>query len=150
MLLTDTVGFIPKSSLSGGGGFSGDLEELSQSDVLLHVIDVTHPKASEQTEVGVEETLEDLGLLGKPRLLVLNKTDLLPEKTDVDGSAALPGGDPPGSDRPGSDRLPNVMISAAKGWNLDNLLEKIESQLMDLDGPLTVGQPAAGRSHLLN
>ncbi len=149
LLLTDTVGFIQKLSPAVVAAFRATLEELSQSDVLLHVIDVTHPKASEQTEV-VEETLEDLDLLGKPRLLVLNKTDLLPEKTDVDGSAALPGGDRPGSDRPGSDRLPNVMISAAKGWNLDNLLEKIESQLMDLDGPLTVGQPAAGRSHLLN
>ena len=149
LLLTDTVGFIQKLSPAVVAAFRATLEELSQSDVLLHVIDVTHPKASEQTEV-VEETLEDLDLLGKPRLLVLNKTDLLPEKTDVDGSAALPSGDRPGSDRPGSDRLPNVMISAAKGWNLDNLLEKIESQLMDLDGPLTVGQPAAGRSHLLN
>ena len=108
------------------------------------MIDVTHPKAAEQTEV-VEETLEDLSLLGKPRLLVLNKMDLLPEKTDVEDSAGLPGGD-----RPGSDRLTKVLISASKRWNLDSLLENIESQLMDLDGPLTVGQPAAGRSRLLN
>ena len=129
--------------------FRATLEELSQSDVLLHLIDVTHPKASEQTEV-VEDTLEDLGLLGKPRLLVLNKMDLLPENTEVEVSAVLPGGDRPGSDRPGSVRLPNVLISAAKGWNFDNLLEKIESQLIDLDGPLTVSQPAIGRSSLLN
>ena len=139
MLLTDTVGFIQKLSPAVVAAFRATLEELSQSDVLLHVIDVTHPKSSEQTEV-VEETLEDLDLLGKPRLLVLNKIDLLPEKIDVEGSAALPG----------SDRLPNVLISAAKRWNLDSLLEEIESQLIDLDGPLTVSQPAAGRSRLLN
>ena len=66
--------------------------------------------------------------------------DLLPEKTDAEGSAVLPG----------SDRLPNVLISAAKRWNFDSLLAEIESQLIDLDGPLTVGQPAAGRSRLLN
>ncbi len=144
LLLTDTVGFIQKLSPAVVAAFRATLEELSQSDVLLHVIDVTHPKSSEQTEV-VEETLEDLGLLGKPRLLVLNKMDLLPEKTDVEGSAVLPG-----SNRPGSDRHPNVLISAAKRWNFDSLLEKIESQLIDLDGPLTVGQPAAGRSRLQN
>jgi GTP-binding protein HflX len=143
------VGFIQKLSPAVVAAFRATLEELSQSDVLLHVIDVTHPKSSEQTEV-VEETLEDLGLLGKPRLLVLNKMDLLPEKTDVEDSAVLLGPDQPGSDRLGSDRLPNVLISAAKRWNFDNLLEQIESQLMDLDGPLTVSQPAAGRSRLLN
>ena len=93
----------------------------------------------------VEDTLEDLGLLGKPRLLVLNKMDLLPEKTDGEGLAVLPG-----TDRPGSDRLPNALISAAKHWNFDDLLEKIESQLIDMDGPLTVSQPATGRSRLLN
>ena len=100
--------------------------------------------------ITVLETLEDLGLLDKPRLLVMNKMDLLPEKTDVEDSAVLLGPDQPGSDRLGSDRLPNVLISAAKRWNFDNLLEKIESQLIDLDGPLTVGQPATGRSRLLN
>ena len=135
LLLTDTVGFIQKLSTSVVAAFRATLEELSQSDVLLHVIDVTHPKAAEQTEV-VEETLEDLDLLGKPRLLILNKMDLMPEKTDVEGSAILPG----------ADRLPSVLISAVKRWNFDSLLEKIESQLIDLDGPLTVGQLAAGRS----
>jgi len=154
LLLTDTVGFIQKLSPAVVAAFRATLEELSQSDVLLHVIDVTHPKAAEQTEV-VEETLEDLGLLAKPRLLVLNKMDLLPEQSDAEDSAVLPGSELPGSDLPGSDlpgldRLPNVMISAAKGWNFDDLLEKLESQLIDLDGPLTVGQPAADRSRILN
>ena len=60
--------------------FRATLEELEQSDVLLHVIDVAHPKAPEQTEV-VENTLEELGLSDRPRLLVINKMDLL------DGSA---------------------------------------------------------------
>ena len=135
LLLTDTVGFIQKLSPSVVAAFRATLEELSQADLLLHVIDATHSKAPEQTEV-VEETLEDLGLLDKPRLLVLNKMDLLPENVDVLGSTVLPG----------SDRLPSVMISGAKRWNLDRLLDQIESQLIDLDGPLTVVEPTVTRS----
>ena len=39
---------------------------------------------------------------------------------------------------------PSVLVSAAKGWNLDSLLEEIEAQLMDIDGPMTVATSAAG------
>ena len=149
LLLTDTVGFIQKLSPAVVAAFRATLEELAQSDLLLHVVDVTHHKAREQTEV-VEETLEDLGLLDKPRLLVMNKMDLLPEKTDPEVSAPLPEANQSSPKQFAADQLPNVMISATKRWNFDNLLEKIESQLIDLEGPLTVSQPAAGRSRLLN
>ncbi len=134
LLLTDTVGFIQKLSPAVVAAFRATLEELSQSDLLLHVIDVTHPKAAEQTDV-VEETLEDLGLLEKPRLLVLNKMDLLPDSDDPEKAVTLPG----------SDRLPSVLISGAKGWNLDTLLEQIETQLFEMEGPLTVVQRSVAR-----
>jgi GTP-binding protein HflX len=132
LLLTDTVGFIQKLSPMVVAAFRATLEELAESDILLHVVDITHPKAREQTEV-VEKTLQDLGLGNCPRLLVANKIDLLPpgqgnNKSEYHGGSKAPGG---------------VRVSAAKGWNLDILLQKVESRLMVIDGPLTVVGAAA-------
>ena len=76
LLLSDTVGFIQKLSPTVVAAFRATLAELDEADLLLHVIDITHPKAPEQAEV-VEQTLNDLDLGGKPRLLVINKMDLL-------------------------------------------------------------------------
>ena len=125
LLLTDTVGFIQKLSPTVVAAFRATLEELSESDLLLHVVDVTHPKSAEQAGV-VETTLKELGLEEKPRLLVLNKMDLLPEGSD--GAAS-----PPSLRRPHQNK---VFISAAKGWNMDSLLQEIEVQLMSIDKPL--------------
>ncbi|MFQ6027100.1 MAG: GTPase HflX [Dehalococcoidia bacterium] len=133
LLLTDTVGFIQKLSPTVVAAFRATLEELAESDLLLHVIDITHPKAPEQAEV-VEETLQDLGLIEKPRLLVINKMDLLGEAQSGGGPLAPAG----------LEDYPSVLVSAAKGWNLDTLLEEIEAQLMDIDGPMTVATSAAG------
>ena len=127
LLLSDTVGFIQKLSPMVVAAFRATLEELSGSDVLLHVVDVNHPKAAEQAEV-VDETLEDLGLRDKPRLLVMNKMDLL----DAEASGE------PGRLLPNSGQTPQVMISAGKKWNLDGLLEEVEACLVDLEGPMTV------------
>ncbi|HEU0022417.1 MAG TPA: GTPase HflX, partial [Dehalococcoidia bacterium] len=113
--------------------FRATLEELSSSDLLLHVIDVTHSKAPEQAQV-VEDTLAGLGLGDKPRLLVMNKMDLLGEDAAAAPRALLPG----------IDESPSVLISAAKKWNLESLLEEIEARLVDIDGPLTVVTSAAG------
>ena len=133
LLLSDTVGFIQKLSPTVVAAFRATLEELSSSDILLHVIDVTHPKSPEQAEV-VEDTLADLGLSDKPRLLVMNKMDLLGDDNDTTARALLPG----------IDEQPSVLISAAKKWNLESLLEEIEARLVDIDGPLTVVTSAAG------
>jgi len=128
LLLTDTVGFIQKLSPTVVAAFRATLEELSESDLLLHVVDITHPKSSEQANV-VETTLRELGLEDKPRLLVLNKMDLLPQGSDgSDGSGA-----PTALGRPDQNK---VFISAAKGWNMDTLLQEIEDQLMAIDKPL--------------
>ena len=125
LLLTDTVGFIQKLSPTVVAAFRATLEELSESDLLLHVVDVTHPKSAEQAGV-VETTLKELGLEEKPRLLVLNKMDLLPEGSD---GAASP-------TSLGRQHQNKVFISAAKGWNMDSLLQEIEVQLMSIDKPL--------------
>jgi GTP-binding protein HflX len=130
MLLTDTVGFIHKLSPAVVAAFRATLEELADSDVLLHVIDITHPKAPEQTEV-VDATLAELGLSQKPRVLVINKMDLLAEDEDGYESAVL-------SQPPGSATYPSVFVSAAKGWNLKRLLQEVEACLLELDGPYTV------------
>ena len=127
LLLTDTVGFIQKLSPTVVAAFRATLEELSESDVLVHVIDITHPKAAQQTQV-VESILQDLGLGEQPRVLVANKTDLLPSAGN---------GRPPESSW-SLDAAGSVYVSAAKSWNLDQLLQKIEAKLMSVDGPLTV------------
>jgi len=130
LLLTDTVGFIQKLSPAVVAAFRATLEELAGSDLLLHVVDITHPKAPEQVQV-VETTLNDLGLGAKPRLLVINKLDLLSGEQNGAVPAALPG----------QDTYPTVFISAARGWNLDQLLRETEGSLMSIDGPLTVARP---------
>lgn len=76
-VLTDTVGFIQELPSDLVSAFQATLEELHDADLLLHVADVSSPFLLE--EVGaVEKILESLGLAKLPRLLVLNKTDLLP------------------------------------------------------------------------
>jgi GTP-binding protein HflX len=140
LLLTDTVGFIQKLSPTVVAAFRATLEELADSDLLLHVVDITHPKAAEQAQV-VEATLEDLDLAEKPRLLVVNKMDLLApmELGPADGQEqAEAGARLLSSVMPELQEHPSVFVSAAKGWNLGGLLREIEAQLMALEGPLMV------------
>ena len=119
-LLTDTVGFIHKLPPTVVDAFRATLEELREADLLLHIIDVAQPKAPEQAEV-VEQTLKELDLDHKPRVLVVNKMDLL---TDSPNGARPP--EIPGVASTG----PVVLVSALKAWNLDGLLEEIECQLL--------------------
>ena len=77
-LLTDTVGFIRKLPHHLVASFRATLEEAHEADLLLHVIDASHPSWEEQREV-VEGVLSDLELGEKPVLLVFNKIDLLKE-----------------------------------------------------------------------
>ncbi len=73
-LLTDTVGFIRKLPTHLVESFKSTLDEVREADLLLHVVDVSHPDFAEQIEV-VNKTLFDLGCSDKPSLLVFNKTD---------------------------------------------------------------------------
>jgi GTP-binding protein HflX len=74
-LITDTVGFIRKLPHHLVESFKATLEEVNEADLLLHVIDVSHPRVDEQIEA-VEEVLHELGVKEKPILPVLNKIDL--------------------------------------------------------------------------
>lgn len=75
-LLTDTVGFIRKLPHHLIASFRSTLEEAREADVLLHVVDASHPDREGQREV-VRGVLGDLGLHERPRILVFNKIDLL-------------------------------------------------------------------------
>ena len=76
VLLSDTVGFIQKLPTQLVAAFRATLEELLEADLLLHVVDATHPDAAEQAE-SVHHTLADLGVDTRPTITALNKIDLL-------------------------------------------------------------------------
>ena len=78
VLLTDTVGFIRKLPHHLVASFRATLEETKDADILLHVVDASHPLWEEQRMV-VEQVLGEIGVTDQPSLLVFNKTDLLPE-----------------------------------------------------------------------
>ena len=96
VLLTDTVGFIRKLPHHLVASFRATLEEAGEADLLLHVIDASHPGWEEQKEV-VDEVLADLGLREHPTVLVFNKIDRLThgeeealrERADPEGRRAI-------------------------------------------------------------
>ena len=73
-LLSDTVGFIRKLPTDLVDSFKSTLDEVREADLLLHVVDISHPDFEDQIKV-VEKTLADLGCREKPLILVFNKTD---------------------------------------------------------------------------
>lgn len=114
ILLSDTVGFIRKLPHHLVASFKSTLEEVVEADILLHVVDVSHPLFEEQIQV-VNETLEDLQANEKPTILVFNKTDKLEDRGIVSHL---------------SKHYPNaVCISAARGINMSSLEEKITTLL---------------------
>lgn len=80
ILLTDTVGFIRDLPLELVAAFRSTLEEVTQADLLLHVLDATESKLDEICR-SVETTLEQIGAAGLPTITVLNKIDLAPDIT---------------------------------------------------------------------
>ena len=124
VLLTDTVGFINNLPTQLIAAFRATLEEIEEATMLVHVVDLTHPNAPEQT-VTVHETLEELGVDDRPVVYALNKIDAVaPEhlenldavKTElgIEGDA--------------------VAISAEKGINIEELLARIEQTLEREEG----------------
>ena len=116
-LLTDTVGFIQKLPTALVAAFRATLEEVQDASVLLHVVDISHPNAAEQVEV-VEDILRDLDLTDTPRVLALNKVDLL----DSDGGAGFV---------PGTEGIEAVLTSAVTGAGLHELLQAVSAQAKD-------------------
>lgn len=73
-LLSDTVGFIRKLPTDLVESFKSTLDEVREADLLLHVVDISHPDFEEQIQV-VEKTIADLGAGGKPTMIIFNKID---------------------------------------------------------------------------
>lgn len=123
ILLSDTVGFVNKLPPALVAAFRATLEELEDADLLLHVVDVSHPNLHERMAV-VGQTLRDLGLADRPSLIVMNKADML---RGAEGEAlreALSGEFPgavfvSGRDGTGLDELRDSLAAAAsRGWRL--------------------------------
>lgn len=127
LIVADTVGFIrnlPKELMEA---FQATLEELEAADLLVHVADASQTGLLQQIE-SVEKTLHELGLERIPRILVLNKWDLL----GTTQRAAL------------GDMLPDALhVSAATGEGLDNLLSAIERRLLQGAEPVDKDQDHA-------
>ena len=114
-LLSDTVGFIRKLPHHLIESFKSTLSEVQEADILLHVVDISHPAFEDQLNV-VRETLKELGTLGKPTLYVFNKLDLLEEENEF-----LKNYQP--DNLKDTDQI--VFISAEKKQNIQELRDKI-------------------------
>ena len=125
-LITDTVGFIQKLPTALIEAFHATLEEIVEADLLLHVVDISHPNALNQFNA-VQETLDELGANHIPVLTALNKTDLLrdPEsaKDAVSGYSKA------------------VTISSLKGTGIKDLLRVIHEELYEKYSPIRVRLP---------
>ncbi|ROL60954.1 GTPase HflX [Bacteroidetes/Chlorobi group bacterium ChocPot_Mid] len=112
-LLSDTVGFIRKLPAHLVASFRSTLAEASDADIIIHLVDITHPHYVDQINV-VNHTLETLKLDKKPSLLVFNKIDGLENKDLIKSvDSAYPN---------------SIFISATRGINLNNLLQKMQDK----------------------
>jgi GTPase len=128
-LLTDTVGFISKLPHQLVDAFGATLEETSRAELLAHVLDASAPEAQlELMKRSVEGTLEEIGAGERPRLLVLNKVDLL----DDDARAELCLHHPEA-----------VLVSGVTGEGLEELRERLEHELAHTLRPLDLLVPYA-------
>lgn len=123
--ITDTVGFINKLPHGLVEAFKSTLDETRESDLLLHVVDASHPQAREQM-VAVDEVLGEMGVDDKPLLLVFNKADLLSDD-DLTSLRAR-------------HREP-LVVSAATGEGIDALRERVAVEAARGDRTVTVLVP---------
>ncbi len=125
-LFTDTVGFIQKLPTSLVAAFRATLEEITEADLLLHVIDITHPQAGAQA-AAVLQTLAEIGAEHIPILTVLNKIDRLPSPERApEALAAFPQA---------------VAISALRGDGVPELLQAVSEKLYATYAPVVVELP---------
>jgi GTP-binding protein HflX len=125
-LFTDTVGFIQKLPTNLVEAFQATLEEVKEADLLLHVLDITHPNVHEQAEA-VLETLEEIEAEHVPMLTVLNKIDRLDDPSAA--QAAL------------NEYDDAVAVSALKRHGLDELLAAVGRKLYETLTPVEVLLP---------
>ncbi len=134
VLFTDTVGFIQKLPTQLVAAFRATLEEITEADALLHVVDITHHDCEAQAAT-VMDTLAELGAGSKQVVVALNKSDRL-----VKIPAQANGGHVPRFARQGplQDGIP---ISALHKTGLEQLLKEIEAVLYERMVPITVRLP---------
>jgi GTP-binding protein HflX len=114
VLLTDTVGFLRKLPHTLIESFKATLEEVSEADLLIHIVDLSHPRVDEQMEA-VDGVIKELDAYGKQTLIVFNKIDNLPDRELSDSYLTR---------FPGS-----VAISARTGEGVNNLVQALEDAL---------------------
>ena len=124
-ILTDTVGFIRKLPPQLVAAFRATLEELNEADVLLHVVDASHPSRDEHI-AAVESLLAELELADQPTIMVLNKVDR------AEGGRAL---------EALVEAFDGVPVSAATGAGIDALLARIEVTLRRLSDAVRLRIP---------
>ena len=114
VLFVDTVGFIDQLPHNLVEAFKATLEEVVEADLLLHLIDVSHPKAKEQSGA-VYKVLEEIGVKGKPIVSVLNKIDKVTDKGVIEKAMAF---------------FPDpIAISAVKKQGFEGLVKAIGDRL---------------------
>jgi GTP-binding protein HflX len=128
-LFTDTVGFIQKLPTTLVAAFRATLEEIGEADLLLHVLDVTHPNARQQAQA-VENTLDDLNIHDAPVVMALNKVDAL--TADLESEARL---------HLAERYAEGIPISALTGSGIEPLLERVSEQLYSNLVPMRIKVP---------
>ncbi|KAK9216759.1 hypothetical protein WN944_008769 [Citrus x changshan-huyou] len=115
-LLTDTVGFIQKLPTTLVAAFRATLEEISESSLLVHVVDISHPLAEQQIEA-VDKVLSELDVSSIPKLMIWNKVDKVcdPQKVKLEAQK----------------REDVVCISALSGNGLDEFCSAVQEKLKD-------------------
>lgn len=128
IIITDTVGFIQRLPHQLIAAFRSTLEVVTEADLLVHVIDVSHELYKEQADA-VHEVLKEIGVETKPVITVYNKIDKLPPDSKLADRLAL--------------EEDTVCISAAKKLNLETLQQMIESHLKSKAVEVTLCIPYA-------
>ena len=120
-LLTDTVGFIRKLPTQLVESFKSTLDEVVEADLLLHVVDISHPDHEEQI-AAVNKTLADIGAGDKPTILVYNKIDQMKSETSDEKSETE-------DLSPLTSQLSSLFVSAATKQNVDLLRDRLYSEV---------------------
>lgn len=125
-LFTDTVGFIQKLPTTLVAAFRATLEEIAEADLLLHVVDISHPNALAQFQA-VEQTLHEIGAGHIPVLTALNKIDRLKDPQAAQAILA--------------DYPQAVAISALKDIGIPELMSRIAQELYETYTPIQLWLP---------
>lgn len=135
-LLSDTVGFIRKLPTQLVESFKSTLDEVREADILIHVVDISHPNFEDHINV-VRETLKEIGAGEKPTLLVFNKIDAFTyEKKDEDDLTPITKRNLSMDDLKrtwmGSLNSPCIFISAQNKTNIDELKKTVYDMVKEM------------------